>query len=1136
MTQQEIEAKIIEIYTLLEETFKGKDNKKIKEAMLKLNEIFSDFKNSIKYLFIALSSKEISGKEISLDLHKSVSLFLQKILSAQNVLQPEEIFFCLNQILDLILNKSKNNPHLNDNSIMNIFQTSIKELLHSPILLINQDQDYIKQLFNTLLTALKNETNEFYLKTAKSVIILSSTLLTSEKANSNNYEQLINDFYIPIINNIFLNVPNFLDPKNNIYNIEFIIILKILFDGFFQNLIKMKSSYSSDKIKEIAMKLFREYGTYCFELIQLMPQLDDETKKKFGNQNPIIVFNKDEKICKEINNMKNRAIQFLSLIIQISTLKNKNSIEDMPNYINDKDLQKMVTDIIALILNTFQDILNNKEKFNFIRKYSGEENDNIDEDCYNSLLYQICVFLTRSLIREPIKTTISPNMRQFLLNNLFPLIVTIDDEKIFLETDPDGYHQYINDITFQFKEKSFRTSACFLVKKICDIFEEMGNFVLSFVLEMLNYIIKRGENIGDLSGYNVYLKYKSNALIDQFNDKIKLDFCLLIILILKEKIIQNNYLKKRLLNILIENYTNIHLIPFSIIRIKLCKIYYYFLPLYFGNVPFSEENKKIFLENVVNYLLNCIIQKNINIDEEYCQALSYEATSTIIKLMSIHKDIKENNITSLKDYISENLEKNFEIFVQLIPNIDIFVYFLLLEQIIKNIKITQRHLVFDCLNSLSKKFLLLYIGQNNNKNQLFFPQYFTIINSLLTGKNKIEPENKEEISKFNEYFDQILNYIKNPKKFIYCEPLISNVQQCIKSFDRISDRSILVLKSIKIIQENDSTTNLTCYNYVSTFLSYMQKNKSENPLNQTEIFNDILEIIKKSFAFKDETLKTSINYALLLTLQLFDINPNLNQEIFEFLIIESFNCFEFSQGENSIFSFFENINQLSLANVSMGLIFKPEQTFVLLNKKITISLNGEQKEITRIEKYVNMIHEIMRISQPPYYYPNLGKCIILGICSIFSNKTIQEFLDNSKEFKFFLLITFIKFALFHKQQKCIILENLMKKEIKCNFVEEEENEEEEEEESDDDEFNSNIDQALSCSNNFKLSDEFEFFSKVMKNIKENDKTTYDFLSVKSKNAIIVAEELSRMRNINIKYNEKEYTVPRKTVRIIRKPR
>ena len=131
-----------------------------------------------------------------------------------------------------------------------------------------------------------------------------------------------------------------------------------------------------------------------------------------------------------------------------------------------------------------------------------------------------------------------------------------------------------------------------------------------------------------------------------------------------------------MLDILIENYSNIHLIPFSIIRIKLCKIYYYFLPLYFGKVNYSEEIKKIFLENVVNYLLNCIIQKNINIDEEYCQALSYEATSTIIRLMTIQKETKENNISALKKYINENLEKNFETFVQLIPNIDILVYFL----------------------------------------------------------------------------------------------------------------------------------------------------------------------------------------------------------------------------------------------------------------------------------------------------------------------------------------------------------------------------------------------------------------------------------------------------------------------------
>ena len=121
----------------------------------------------------------------------------------------------------------------------------------------------------------------------------------------------------------------------------------------------------------------------------------------------------------------------------------------------------------------------------------------------------------------------------------------------------------------------------------------MSNFVLSFCLEMLNYIIKEGKNIKDMSEYNVYLKYKTNAMIDQFNDKIKLDFSLLIILILKDKINQNTYLKNRFLNILLDNYNNIHLIPFAIIKIKICKIYYYFLPMFFRKDKKILENQNI---------------------------------------------------------------------------------------------------------------------------------------------------------------------------------------------------------------------------------------------------------------------------------------------------------------------------------------------------------------------------------------------------------------------------------------------------------------------------------------------------------------------------------------------------------------
>ena len=120
-------------------------------------------------------------------------------------------------------------------------------------------------------------------------------------------------------------------PKENIYNNEFITILKLLLDGFYSSLLRTKNFFDNEKRKEIAMKMFKEYGTYCYELIQLMPELDEDNKKFFGNNNDIIVFNIDENKCNEINGMKSKAIQFISFITQISTLDSKRDKEETRN-------------------------------------------------------------------------------------------------------------------------------------------------------------------------------------------------------------------------------------------------------------------------------------------------------------------------------------------------------------------------------------------------------------------------------------------------------------------------------------------------------------------------------------------------------------------------------------------------------------------------------------------------------------------------------------------------------------------------------------------------------------------------------------------------------------------------------------
>ena len=1103
MSQQEVETQIIELFSLLEETFKGKDNKKIKESMNKLNEIFKKDPTNINILFLALSYKEIGDRKLTLDNHKSVAVYLKNLLLSRKNENPEMIFYYLNKIFELIFEKSKENSFLSNYSIINSFQSIIQNLLSFKNML--DKKDYLENLFKAILNYIQKENTEYFLTIAKPVII--------------------NSYYIPIIDIIFSNVPKYLNPKNNMYNIEFITIIKLLLDGFYNNLLKTKGIFQNDTIKEISMMFFKKYGSYCFELLQLMPEFDEETKNKFGNPNPIIVLNKNEKLCYELNNMKGKAIQFISFIIQISTMKEKYDNDDINNYIKDKDLQKTIKDIMALIVKSFQDILNSKEKYNYIRQNFEEKND--EDDINNMLLYQICVFLTRALIREPIKSELKSNMKQFLLNVFFPLIVSSEDEISFMENDPEGYHQYINDITFKFKNQNFRTSGCFLVKKICEEYEDIDNFVISFFFEMLNYIINGGQIKSEIGEYNIYLKYQKSALIDQFNEKIKLDFSLLIFLILKGKIILNEYLRNRLFNILVNNYEKLHLIQYQNIQIKLCKIYYNFLPRFLNEkTNFSKEIKRQFIENVINYLLNCIVQKNLQINKEYCQALSYDASLTIMELMNMQTESdKEDN--ALKNYISKILEDNFGILNILIFNIDYYTYFLLIQQIIETIKINQRNLIFECLSNLTKKFIDNYSKQNN-ENKLFYNQYFNIISSFLLGENKILSNNNEEISKFNEIFDPILNYINNTKDFLYCDQLVSTIEKCIKCFDGINERSILVLNNINNILIKDSCMSQSSYNFVSTFLSYIQKNKSNNAINEMELLNTILEIIRKSFSFEEETFKSSNIYALLLTLQILDMNPNLNHDIFQYLILKSYSSFE---------QFNEIINQLALANIGLGFIFKPELTLEFLKKKISFITNGKEVGYIRFEKYIGMIYDVLNISYPSYY-PPLGKCIILGICSIFSNKVCQDYLNQNVEFKKFLLKTFINLILSHRQEKTLILEKLMKKEIECNFVEENEEKDSDDDGDDnwfeDDEFHNNINQALNANENIKLSDEFKFFSEIIKNIKENDKGTYEYIISKIKNGENLLQRITKIRNIKVKYNNKEFTVPRKIVKIIRK--
>ena len=1114
---------LIEIFKLLEQTFTGKDTKVIQTAEKHLKEKFSNLKYFISLLFKSLSITSIQNKTIPENLHKSILIFLKNILSSKiEDIEENDLFSYANKFLDLILSQNNINPNLKKSSIVMVIQSIITNLLSYKKMIENKN--YIIKLFDMLLRRINTTNNENILEIYRIVISLCSSLISSKSVDNNNYEEILNNFYIPIVNTIFSKVPKYIDPKNNIYNDNFICVLKYLYEGIHSFLTKTKRIYDFKKRKEISLKFYREYGLYSLELIQLMPSFDELTINQFGNPNPIIVFNKDERKCEEINFMKAKILKFMSYITQSSDIDN----DDNKYCLDDNELVELVNKIIHLMINCFKDILSNKQKYYYLKRYKEEVNE--EDDSFNILLFEIYSFLMRSLIREPIKSTFMQYIKQFLLNILFPMIITLEDEKNFLENEPDLYHAYINDITSEFKIKNYRTAGCLLLCKISDKYEDIYQFVTGYCLEMLNYILNEGNIENEVGEYNIYLNNRNDALIEKFNYFIKLDLSLLIILIIKDKLKEDFLFKRHLRHIFINNQNKIHLISSPIIKIKLCKLYNYILPkLFLKTTDVDEKCKKYFIENAVNFLLNNIIQKNLyNKKDEYLQALSNEASETIIELLSLSKNCQNKDFLLLTYFISENLEKNFSIFNELIEQVDVFSFFIVIDQILSNIKINQRNYLFECLNNLSKKFQKQFLGQIS-ENKLFFRQFFNCLNSFLTGKNKINTENKEEINRFNIIFDPILNYIKNPKKFQFYEDLVSLTEEYIKALNGINERSVLVLKNIKLILDSEEIISSISYTFTSTFLSYINKNISDYPLDVNDLVKEILIIIEKSFSFKNDFYATSKIYALLLTLQILNLNPNLPENFFSFLIINSLESFENKEenGNNYVYSR-SNINQLSLANISLAFIYKPNLTFKILQKTMTIN----NITVTYFTYYSQLLFNIIKLKYPEYN-PLLGKCIILGNCGIITDPTCMA--NLSKESKNFLINVFIKLAVKHKREKKKMLTKLMKKEIKCDFIEDENEEEEEEEEEDCNvDFNEKVEHILSGDNNIINSDEFHYFTKVMKLIRENEKEIYiNFIEEKLKGNTNIIEELYKIRNIKVKYNDKELIIPRRTVKIIR---
>ena len=1219
INEQEQLAKIL---SLLETTYSSNDTEQIKIAQEQLNIFSSDFASFTSLLYKSLLISSIKGKEISLDLHKSVVIYLRNILLKQaNELEPALIFDSLKNIISLFFSWDKN-INLNNEIITKILQNIVSSLLS--INSISDEPKYIQSIFSDIYKLFIEE-NEYtkesnILITSQKVVGLSVSLLTS-KGISKSYEALITKFFLPIVDKIFNLGKNYINPKINMYNDTYLLILRNLYDGFYSIFSNLNMTLHDEHAK-ICTEIFKKYWKYSIELIHLNPLLTETNIKKFGKQNPIIIFNIND--SDNFNLMKSRVIQLLSYAIQsICSISNdydfihqsRNKINEgndnngneillnKKKSITDKDLISCINDMIKLTVKCFEDLLSNQEKYYFVRNYEMELYKN--NNGINIILYELCVFLTRVLIRQPFKSTFRNDIKLFLLNILIPLFSTNETEKNNIEKDFYMYQIYINDITEEFKIKNFRTSGMYLIKKICEHFADESNFILSFILEMFNYTINNGNIQNSELNYNIYLENRDKFMIDKLGEEAKIDFFLLLILLLVEQIDKNTLIKNHLKKLLIENQEKMNKIQSLSIKIKICKVYSVFIPILFksqkevnismnriykkaekneinNNINQNKENENNkfmkeykFIQNAFDYLLKNIeqniTQNTTNGKKEYYQSLSNIAAECISQIIESFKEIndeeddedisqdnnnsntnKRNDFSSVNNYISKSLSDNFKIIIDLILIIDNPSFYNLIDYVIEYIKAQNRQDIFICLRNVTNKFIGDFEKNKEKENEIkpFVLQYFKILSSFLKGVNKLNKNDPNEIKLFEEILDKIFNIINidNLENFEDNDELIRTMEDYVEAVECINEKSIRILKHIYPKIKNEDTFSNSVFFFLSTFMKFLPKSNNLSENIKMELIEEIIKIIKLSFTYSDEIYDQSIKNVLLLTLKLFNICINqISFNTFKELLLLSLNSYApFSKDDVVSGEISEKavINQLCLCNIAIGFIFRPVESYKIIFEQNN-NCNTDSQEKNKNENnailsqnnnpslnlFINLLFTSICINNSCYIIL-LNKCIILGLCSLYKEDYCRQKLNLNPDIYCLLLQTFIKLVDKHKKEQIDHLNKLMKKEINCNFIEEQENEEEEDEEDEDmEEIKDSINNILNENENIKNANEYKFFSETINSIKNNDNKIFEIINQGFKGII---DELLLLRTININYKGKQFEVPRKTVKIIRK--
>jgi len=304
-----------------------------------------------------------------------------------------------------------------------------------------------------------------------------------------------------------------------------------------------------------------------------------------------------------------------------------------------------------------------------------------------------------------------------------------------MKKDGRDFHNIIFDITTKFQVWSIKTKAGKLIKVFSDKYTGLGEFIINFYLQLLDYIISSQSGQVNLEDYNLLQLNSPYEVISKLSSEKIIEATLLVFNILTQTVLKQNITPLFTL-IFQRNLPKLYLIQDDLDKEKICLL----LGNFIDNIYLYDKNAKEFQQGV-EFLFECLFQFNNN------QGLSYQAANSIKDLIYVKKysNIFNNVLSKCFSDIALSIKENentifFDVLLEIVLFIDNTDYTLeickeITLRILKEIKTPSRknlNLDFEYNDYINKCFnVLKAVTENKTICNTYYVKFITLITFII---------------------------------------------------------------------------------------------------------------------------------------------------------------------------------------------------------------------------------------------------------------------------------------------------------------------------------------------------------------------------------------------------------------------